>query len=180
MKLLFAALLITAVFTFAGEPDRHYPLVFMGPRTHHSPFKAEPESSPAPSVTTKPPSVVAWRGNVLEPKALFPETPSTLEWDGEVSVAIRYNNSSQDKVRIFARPYFEGRPVMRCGSHPSPEYAPGSGEIEGWFTCCGPAAVDEIRITMIDELTNEAIATTKLPVQFVWEVIPPNPTPRPL
>jgi hypothetical protein len=179
MKLLFAALLITAVFSFAEELVPHYPMVFFGPRTHHSPFNSEPSSSPSVWNAPKPVSVVAWQGNTLEPKAIYPETPFTLEWDGEVTVAIHYNNSSQDKVRIFARPYFQGRPVMRCGSHPSPQYAPGSGDIEGWFTCCGPAVVDEIRIRMLDDITNEAIASTKLPVQFAWEVMPPNPTPRP-
>jgi hypothetical protein len=180
MKPLFAVLVITAICAFAGERAPNYPVIFFGPRVHHSPFTSDPAgSSPAPNAS-KPPSIVAWQGNVVNVKALSPETPNTLEWDGEVTVAVHYNNSSQDKVRIFARPYFQDKQVVRCGYHPSPDYAPGTnGDMEGWFTCCGPTSVDEVRVTMHDSITNEIIASAKIPVHFDWQIMPPNPTPRP-
>jgi hypothetical protein len=180
MKPLFAILLITAVCSFAEEPTRILPAVFFGGRVHHSPFTTDPTAESPPPSASKPESIGAWQDSLVEIKAIYPKTPGTLEWDGEVTVAIHYHNATQDKVRIFARPYFKGRAVVRFGSHPSPEYAPGSsGDIEGWFIGCGPTAVDEVRVAMYDTITNQPIANVNLPVHFEWEPMPKNPTPRP-
>lgn len=60
---------------------------------------------------------------------------------------LRYRTNAP--VRIWARPYFQGRPAD-AGSNPSPRYE-GSGEALGWFFLMQPGTqVDEIRITAGD------------------------------
>jgi hypothetical protein len=58
--------------------------------------------------------------------------------------------SSEQPVKIWARPYFEGKPA-RAGSNPSRNYPAGSGEALGWFFLSSPdARVDEVRISVGD------------------------------
>ena len=180
MKPLFAVLLITAVCSFAEEPAPDASAVPSGRPVHQSPFTTDTAAvSPTPNAS-KPASIAAWQNSSVEITAIYPKTPGTLAWDGEVTVAIHYHNATQDKVRIFARPYFNGMPVVRCGSHPSPEYAPGStGDIEGWFKGKGPTAADEVRVAMYDFITEQVIASVNLPVHYDWERLSQNPPPTP-
>ena len=58
--------------------------------------------------------------------------------------------SSDHPVKIWARPYLDGKPA-HAGSHPSRSYPAGSGEALGWFFLSDPAArVDEVRISAGD------------------------------
>jgi hypothetical protein len=62
---------------------------------------------------------------------------------------LRLGYRTDAPVRIWARPYFRGRPAD-AGSNPSPRYE-GSGESLGWFFLMQPGTqVDEIRITAGD------------------------------
>lgn len=62
---------------------------------------------------------------------------------------LRLGYRTDAPVRIWARPYFRGRPAD-AGSNPSPRYE-GSGEVLGWFFLMRPGTeVDEIRITAGD------------------------------
>ncbi|EIL91288.1 hypothetical protein [Rhodanobacter spathiphylli] len=57
---------------------------------------------------------------------------------------------SDQPVKIWARPYFEGKPA-HAGSNPSRRYPAGSGEALGWFFLSSPGArVDEVRISAGD------------------------------
>ena len=121
------------------------------------------------SFAQQPRSLVLWQGNLLEIKAMKPATPSTLARGENLTVTIHYNNSGQNAVRIFARPYTSDQKSGLYHAHPSPEYATGSGEVEGYFSFFGPMFVDEVRVTMVDTITEQVIAITKLPVQLTWE-----------
>lgn len=46
--------------------------------------------------------------------------------------------ASDQPVRIWARPYFQGKPAS-AGSNSSRTYPAGSGEALGWFSCSIPA-----------------------------------------
>jgi hypothetical protein len=62
---------------------------------------------------------------------------------------LRIGYSTDQPVRIWARPWFQGKEVA-AGSNPSPLYS-GSGEALGWFFFFEPGTeVDEIRITAGD------------------------------
>lgn len=115
------------------------------------------------------PAPVAPNTNSLEITVTKPKTPSTLAKGEKLTITIHYNNLGPNPVRIFARPNTGGKPTDGCLSHPSPEYAKGSGDVEGWFFFENPALIDEVLVKMIDAKTNETIATTKLPVKITWK-----------
>lgn len=74
---------------------------------------------------------------------------------------LRLAYETDKPVRIWARPYFNGKPA-NVGSNPSPTYS-GQGETYGWFFFMRPGdVVDEIRITAGDG----SISNT--PVVAVW------------
>lgn len=69
-------------------------------------------------------------------------------------------------VHIWARPYFEGKPV-NAGSNPSPVYPAGSGEALGWFFPMEPGAqVDEVRITAGDGTLKGTTVVATYPVSI--------------
>ncbi len=73
--------------------------------------------------------------------------PVTLPRGRDFFLRIAY--SSDEPVRIWATPYFRGKPA-NAGHSPSPRYV-GQGEMLGWFFLMQPGAeVDEIRITAGD------------------------------
>ena len=80
--------------------------------------------------------------------ATYPAGPSvTLGRNQTFYVRIGYTTDAA--VKIWARPFFQGREV-NAGSNPSRTYS-GNGEALGWFFLMEPGAmVDEVRITAGD------------------------------
>jgi hypothetical protein len=107
--------------------------------------------------------------NSVEIKATKPKTPATLATGEKFTISIHYNNTGKNPVLIFARPMTNVKKTDGYRAHPSPEYAQGSGDVEGWFSFDSPALVDEVLVTMVDAKTKEVIETAKLPVKITWK-----------
>jgi hypothetical protein len=91
----------------------------------------------------------AHAGTEVRVLATYPEgSYVTLGRNQNFYLRIGYT-TTDEAVRIWARPYFEGREV-NAGSNPSRSYN-GKGEALGWFFLMEPGAmVDEVRITAGD------------------------------
>src|SRR5690606_33620696 len=82
------------------------------------------------------------------------------------TVYVRVAYTTDEPVRIWARPYFRGAEV-RAGSNPSRVHT-GSGEALGWFFLFEPGLeVDEIRITAGDGSTAGTRLVATKPVHIV-------------
>lgn len=112
------------------------------------------------------------RPELLSITTTMPKSPATLTTGEKLSVTIRYTNPTTDSVRIFARPYTNGKRTPGYGAHPSAAYPKGPGQVEGWFSFSSATTVDEIQVEMIDSKTQELIAAVKLPVQLTWKRLP--------
>ena len=92
---------------------------------------------------------------------------------------IRIGYSTATPVRIWARPYFEGREV-NAGSNPSHLYE-GEGEALAWFFFLGEPGqqVDEIRISAGDGSMAGTELLLSLPVRITAGTRPAATTPEP-
>jgi hypothetical protein len=92
---------------------------------------------------------------------------------------IRIRYSTDTPVRIWARPYFEGREV-NAGSNPSHVHA-GQGEALAWFFFLGEQnqQADEIRITAGDGSKAGTHELDRLPVSIIAGTQPVQATPEP-
>jgi hypothetical protein len=76
--------------------------------------------------------------------ATYPPGASVI-LDNDQNFYLRIGYTTDEAVRIWARPYFHGREVQ-AGSNPSHTYT-GTGEALGWFFMMDPGErVDEVRI----------------------------------
>lgn len=74
--------------------------------------------------------------------------------------------TSDQPVKIWARPYFQGKPA-NAGSNPSRVYPAGSGEALGWFFLFDPGTqVDEVRISAGDGSYNRTPVVATYPVSI--------------
>lgn len=84
---------------------------------------------------------------------------------------VRIEYTTDEPVRIWARPYFEGTEV-RAGSNPSRAHT-GSGEALGWFFFHEPGMqVDEIRIKAGDGTPSGTQALVSYPVRITSATLP--------
>ena len=60
---------------------------------------------------------------------------------------VRIEFATDEPVKIWAHPYFQGKPVPRTKTNPSLEHN-GAGYALGWFSLDGAGAVDEVRIKL--------------------------------
>lgn len=77
--------------------------------------------------------------------ATDPGAEATLGRDEAFHVRIEF--TTDEPVRIWARPFFQGKEVLHVRSNPSGEYS-GSGHALGWFSLYRADAVDEVRIKL--------------------------------
>ncbi len=94
--------------------------------------------------------------------ATDPDPESTLGRNETFYVRIQYY--SDEPISIWARPYFQGKPVSAKSNASWPHS--GSGYALGWFELNGPAAVDEVRIIVGGSSRREAPVAV-LPVKIV-------------
>ncbi len=91
---------------------------------------------------------------------------------------LRLHYETDRPTRIWARPYFEGRPVA-AGSNPSPSYD-GSGEALGWFFFMRPQdQVDEIRIEAGDGSTAGTHPVATYPIRITADAALKSAAPAP-
>ena len=107
-------------------------------------------------------------GDVLEVISFDPPVPAKLGLGARLNVEIRYEMQSVDGVRIFARPYTNGKKTAGYGAHPSEVYPRGGGVIVGWFTFQKPAHVDEVRVEMVNAANNEVIYRISREIDATW------------
>ena len=77
---------------------------------------------------------------------------------------LRLGYTSDQPVRIWVQPYFEGKPV-KAGTNTSRIYPAGSGEALGWFFVFDPGTqVDQVKITAGDGSINGTPVVATFPV----------------
>lgn len=86
---------------------------------------------------------------------------------------------SDQPVRIWVRPYFEGKQV-NAGSNPSRVHPAGSGEALGWFFLSDPGAqVDELKVTAGDGSNNGTPVVATFPVSVASDDAPADSAAQP-
>lgn len=86
--------------------------------------------------------------------------------------------TSDEPVHIWARPYFQGKPV-HAGSNPSRIYPAGSGEALGWFFLDPDAQVDEVRIRAGDGSPRRTHVVATFPISVTASDAPAQTTASP-
>ena len=82
---------------------------------------------------------------VVRVVATDPPAEATLGRDETFYVRIEYN--TDQPISIWARPYFQGKPLQKAKSNPSYPYT-GQGHALGWFSLDAADSVDEVRIKL--------------------------------
>lgn len=101
----------------------------------------------------------------------------TLGKDQNFYLHLRY--TSDQPVRIWVQPTFEGKPV-KAGTNTSRIYPAGSGEALGWFFLFDPGTqVDKVTITAGDGSTNGTPAVATYPVSVTGDYDPAQAVPQP-
>ena len=101
----------------------------------------------------------------------------TLARNQNFYLHLRY--TSDRPVRIWARPYFEGKPA-NAGSNPSDMHPAGSGETLGWFFLMNPdARVDEVRIAAGDGSVDGTPVVATYPVRISGSAQEPSSAAQP-
>jgi hypothetical protein len=86
---------------------------------------------------------------------------------------------SDQPVRIWVRPYFEGKQV-NAGSNPSRIHPAGSGEALGWFFLSDPGAqVDELKVTAGDGSNNATPVVATFRVSIASDDAPADSAAQP-
>ena len=96
-----------------------------------------------------------------------PPLPAKFKVGDRLSVFIDYTIGSVDRAQIFARPYTKGKKTPGYTAHGSNYYKKGSREFVGWFEFRRPATVDEVRVRMVANRTDEVISVSEK-VQADW------------
>jgi hypothetical protein len=98
-----------------------------------------------------------------------PESPATLHGTDNVYVHVHY--SAITPIRIWMRPYFQGRTAaaMTMGS---PVYPAGEGEAFGWFAFRGTGQVDSIHLQVATENSGYPFTERAFPADFSWDGAP--------
>jgi hypothetical protein len=96
--------------------------------------------------------------------ATDPAAEATLGRDESFYLRIEY--ATDEPVSIWARPYFQGKPVARAKSNASFPHT-GTGHALGWFSLDQADAVDEVRIKLGGGTPHREWYATSLPVRLV-------------
>ena len=96
-----------------------------------------------------------------------PPLPAKFKVGDRLAVFIDYTIGSVDRAQIFARPYTKGKKTPGYTAHGSNYYKKGSREFVGWFEFRRPATVDEVRVRMVANRTDEVISVSEK-VQADW------------
>lgn len=97
-----------------------------------------------------------------------PGTPAVLNLDERLSVRINYARSTTNETVVFVRPYHEGQQPAGAKVHSPVSCKKQRGRIEGWVTFSKAASIDELRVTMLDNVDRVVLKEEKYPVDFQW------------
>jgi hypothetical protein len=103
-----------------------------------------------------------------------PSTEAALGRNESFYVRIGY--TTDEPISLWARPYFNGKPVENALSNASAEYS-GTGEALGWFALNAPGQVDEIRIRAGGGKPYREWELSTRTVQLSWTESTPSATP---
>jgi hypothetical protein len=126
---------------------------------------------------------LAWTGTAhAETKVrlleTFPPSGSDIVVPPGENVYLRIAYETDTPVRIWARPYFQGKEIA-AGSSPSPEYS-GKGELLGFFFLQPPGGqVDEIRVTAGDGSRKGTPEIARFPIRAYSYAGAPAVSPEP-
>jgi hypothetical protein len=110
--------------------------------------------------------------DVLEVTSSNPAEPAVLALGEEFNVEILYELNTLDSAAIWVRPYTNGQRMGGYKAHHvvlvdrSKEK---TGVVTGWFGFDGPAEVNEIRVLMEDQKTNEVVKEISYKISAKWE-----------
>jgi thiol-disulfide isomerase/thioredoxin len=107
----------------------------------------------------------------LEIKSINPASPAQLKAGERLTIAVEYRNPEARSVQIWVRPYTGGKSTPGYRAHGSPAYKATTGQIEGWFHFDRPAAVDEVRVEMVEGASGperKVLATISQPISATW------------
>ncbi|HSF07215.1 MAG TPA: hypothetical protein VLG10_15635 [Methylomirabilota bacterium] len=108
--------------------------------------------------------------------ATDPAAEATLGRDESFYLQIEY--VTDEPISIWARPYFQGKPVARAKSNASNRYT-GTGQALGWFSLDQADAVDEVRIKLGGGTPYREWEAASVPVRVVGTGQPAAERPRP-
>jgi hypothetical protein len=98
-----------------------------------------------------------------------PESPATLHGSDNVYVHVHYSASAP--IKIWVRPYFQGRTAGAI-TMGSPVYPAGEGEAFGWFAFRGAGQVDSVHLQVATERSGYPFTEQAFPVDFGWDGAP--------
>ena len=98
------------------------------------------------------------RGHIIDNVQTTPSSPVILAVGEDLSFTFDYETYNAAGVRITGRPLTDGQLTPNYSAHGSPLYPVGFGTGSGYFTFATPAVVDQIRLQMRDDTTNNVLA----------------------
>ena len=108
-----------------------------------------------------------YSGHAIFDIALTPATPSSVQFNQDVSVSFSYRTTEAGGVRIFPRPMTGSSTTPNYAASGSPLYPTGSGTGSGSFTItAGNAKVDGIRFQMYNDAQTSLLLEVILPVNY--------------
>lgn len=101
------------------------------------------------------------------------QPPKTATLGRDESFYVRIQYATDGPISLWARPYFNGKPVDKTRSNASAQYT-GTGEALGWFALVEPGEVDEIRIRAGGGKPYREWELTSQAVQLRWTAAGPS------
>lgn len=105
-------------------------------------------------------------GHTIDNVQITPSSPAVLAVGEDVDFTFGYETHSAAGVRITGRPLTDGQLTPNYAAHGSPLYPVGTGTGSGYFTVNSPAVVNQIRLQMRDEATNNILTETLIDVDI--------------
>jgi hypothetical protein len=99
-------------------------------------------------------------------EAIDPPNGSTLPLQQSLNVRIAY--TTDEAVRLWARPFFRGEEVKQISSNASAQYT-GSGTALGWFALIDAGEIDEVRVRAGGGTPYREWDVASLPVSLSWK-----------
>jgi hypothetical protein len=101
--------------------------------------------------------------------AVTPASPSSMQFNRDVTVSFSYSTNQVGGVRIFPRPMTGSSLTPNYSASGSPVYATGSGAGSGSFTILsGDAKVDGIRFQMYNDAQTVLLLELVIPVDYAY------------
>ncbi len=114
----------------------------------------------------------------LEVSSLRPKSTKKLALGELLPVVVQYKKKSANSVIVSVIPHTNGLPTPGYKSVRW-RVSKDSGTADMTLTCTAPAVVNEIKVTMTDEVTKQELAVIGVPVRMTWGDVKPASIPSP-